>query len=578
MTGGNFMIYAVCVIKRGDKEVGVRLLNMDTGMVTNVANQQLLTVLSQGRSIRNLGIKDNKIDWVQGAIDRYPVIDADTLNVTKNKDSLTVLGYKDDDELGKELQHYTVANYLGQTVILDEHKLIGYARQYPLTNCKLVEKNGMMPFISSLSGDLNYVDSRIELAYDIENNEIIFKMPQAPVNKIEIPNRIKGVRVVHPIFSYVVPQVKAKDIQHIKVANGIELVGGGVFSPFTRLRTIDINSRIKRLLGGLRENFALEGFRLNYLEDGIITSDYFKGLENLKVVDIKNIKSIHSRAFKDCKSLLAQSVLTEGVIEIEAEAFSGCRDTEIILPKTVKAMSRHAFNGCKNLKKIIVQSSNFEISTGYGEDKTELGLQDCGNIELYVPYGVKIKYYFGDNVTVIEADPTDADIKAERIEQKAALLGIDIEAHKAAENPQEMIGIMKSLSEEQWNNIVKEILIDVRNNERNRVIYGVDGFKFRAIIEYRRDIVNKVDVGEKFALIWGKNWMRVVLIDKHLSIKRLENGQDSGWLYRNYCYVFPTKHVSNSSTNPIAKVSINENGYVQITRKYGNKVEIIDSF
>ena len=80
-------------------------------------------------------MKNGKIDWTQGAMDRYPVLDADTLQVIDNRNSIIVLGYRDDEELGKELQIYSLVNYLGQIAELEEQRLVQYASQYQLANC-----------------------------------------------------------------------------------------------------------------------------------------------------------------------------------------------------------------------------------------------------------------------------------------------------------------------------------------------------------------------------------------------------------------------------------------------------------
>ena len=102
----------------------------------------------------------------------------------------------------------------------------------------------------------------------------------------------------------------------------------------------------------------------------------------------------------------------------------------------------------------------------------------CGQVDVYVPYGTNIRDYVGPNVTIHESEPTAGDLKAERIEKKATIIGVDVSAHEIAKTPSEVLGILTSITDADWKKIVNEILVDAKNNVTKNVVRGVDGLMF----------------------------------------------------------------------------------------------------
>lgn len=207
----------------------------------------------------------------------------------------------------------------------------------------------------------------------------------------------------------------------------------------------------------------------------------------------------------------------------------------------------------------------------------------CGNIDLYVPYGTNIREHVGPNVTVHESEPTAADLKAEKIEKKATIIGIDVNAHEIARTPSEVLGVLTSITEPDWKDIVNRILLDARNGIRARVVRGVDGlmFKSESLIDWYSEI-KKVQVSNDFALLWDKRSIKVVYINREVCKKALEitilqyQRYSSRYASRDgYTYKLPTQHVNNSSTNPVKSIEILSPESFKIIRKYGTDVEEI---
>lgn len=573
-------IYAIGAIKRNNDLVGVRLFSEENGTIVNTRLEQVIQYIKDGKDIRNLGLKNGKIDWTQGAMDRYPVLDADTLQVIDNRNSIIVLGYRDDEELGKELQIYSLVNYLGQIAELEEQRLVQYASQYQLANCKLVPKTGPVRHIVSLGGELKHMSSEVTWEYDNYYRELVCRLPEANITKLVVPNRVKGDKVVYPVEIIVTPQTKAKNITHIKVSDGIEQITSKLFGSFTRLRYLDIDSSINYVSHPFKDNYYLEGIAIKRLNFGGITSYMFKDLPYLKEVRIGSpIKFIKNSAFKGCKSLDIQSLIKEGLIEIGERAFEDCSMEELVLPKTLSNLDITAFNNCKNLKKVTFKGNKLAIKINdYRDRESNLKMfAGCGHVDVYVPYGTNIKKYVGNNVTVHESEPTEGDKKAERIEKKATIIGVDINAHDIAQTPSGVLGILTSITEEDWSNIVKKMLIDARNNIRTSVVHGVDGLLFYAqsLIEYGTKI-SKIQVSKDFALIWDRRLLRVVFINREVCKLALERAIEKRERYnrtygssKGYTYQLPIKNIQNSSVNPVKSINIISKDSFKITRKYG---------
>lgn len=578
-------IYAISTIKKNNNLVGIRLFSEDTGSVVNSRIEQVIQYIRDGKDIRNLGLKNGKLEWTQGAMDRYPVLDADTLQILANKNSLIVLGYRDDEELGNDLSIYSVANYLGQVAELDEKRLVQYADQYQLANCKLVPKTGPVRYIVSLGGELKYMSSEVTWEYDNYYRELVCKLPEAKITKLTIPDRVKGDKVLYPYDAVVIPSTKAKNITHIKMSNGIERLTGNLFKSFTRLRSLDIDCNIEYISDSLQDNYYLEEVRIKRLNHGTIPSYFFRDLGNLKKLTIGNtVKIIGNSAFRGCKNLNIQELLKEGLVEIGTRAFADCNIAEIVIPSTVSNLDKTAFDNCKNLRKVVFKGNKLKITFDkYNEkDRESTMFSGCGQVDVYVPYGTNIRDYVGPNVTIHESEPTAGDLKAEKIEKKATIIGVDVSAHEIAKTPSEVLGILTSITEADWKRIVNEILVDAKNNVTTNVIRGVDGLMFetKRMGDWRTNI-KKVQVSNDFALLWDTRSIKVVFINREICKKALERDilayQRFNRNSTEFAYELPTKNVSNSSTNPVKSIEILSDESFKVIRKYGTEREEIYS-
>ncbi len=92
-----------------------------------------------------------------------------------------------------------------------------------------------------------------------------------------------------------------------------------------------------------------------------IAAGSFYGCRSLEKVNIPDkVTFIYYDAFNGCKSLKS-IILPEGLERIGLTAFSDTGLTEIIIPSTVKEI-KNAFFGCPDLEKIVITSSDTELT------------------------------------------------------------------------------------------------------------------------------------------------------------------------------------------------------------------------
>lgn len=108
----------------------------------------------------------------------------------------------------------------------------------------------------------------------------------------------------------------------------------------------------------------------------------FRRKEITRVVLPDTIKVIGEDAFSSCEALEEVNI-PEGVVEIQAEAFSYCRKlTELVIPDSVKTIGKGAFSGCLGLRSIKLP-----------EGLSELGdyvLTNCRQLaEIKLPAGIQ---------------------------------------------------------------------------------------------------------------------------------------------------------------------------------------------
>lgn len=137
-----------------------------------------------------------------------------------------------------------------------------------------------------------------------------------------------------------------RNLAHVTLENGVELVGWEAFGTCTGLRKIVLPASIREIRSGaFRGCEALEKVVLN---PGLQTigSGAFRFCRALKEIEIPgSVKQIPDHAFDGCSSL-KRVVLKHGVRRIGNGAFNGCTSLrEIILPRSVWRIAPNAFNG-----------------------------------------------------------------------------------------------------------------------------------------------------------------------------------------------------------------------------------------
>lgn len=104
-------------------------------------------------------------------------------------------------------------------------------------------------------------------------------------------------------------------------------------------------------------NHTLRPLKVNFPNSiKVIGHDAFRSTDIEEIVFPKNLKSIGSIAFTDCKNL-TNIKLNDGLEVIESEAFERTGLKSVNIPASVKEIGENAFFGCNNLKTVTINGN-----------------------------------------------------------------------------------------------------------------------------------------------------------------------------------------------------------------------------
>jgi len=145
---------AIAIFKRGNAVVGYRLYHETTNKAQDMVVADAMNAFRKFGCINLTWDKEqNKVVGAECSIDRVPVVDVDTNQVTG--DLPIIVGRVDD---GKT-RGFKVVDYQGNVKFLQEDKLIEVAEKHGLSNAKLVTKDDTK-FISAIKGEFPVVEAR----------------------------------------------------------------------------------------------------------------------------------------------------------------------------------------------------------------------------------------------------------------------------------------------------------------------------------------------------------------------------------------------------------------------------------
>ena len=111
------------------------------------------------------------------------------------------------------------------------------------------------------------------------------------------------------------------------------------------------------------------------LNDGLreIGAHAFNGCKELQEINIPStVIKIDEYAFCSCKSLV-EVVLNDGLTEIDSYAFTGCSSLQsITIPSTVTNIGLNAFSNCTNLREVVLSDGLKKIGGGVFNDCSSL--------------------------------------------------------------------------------------------------------------------------------------------------------------------------------------------------------------
>lgn len=172
------MLYIIAVIKESldtQQIKGFTLYNSDDKQYMNFEYDKIRQFLLNGNTIENVKLRGKNIVGVNGALDRYAVINEQ--GKLLSKPSVTVIGVMS----GDNKQYYVVA-YNGIQKQLSHDDLIKLSNTAQLANAKIV-KRGYKYYIGSISGAFPLVFSDGSTVGTNHNSDKLFRVPNIRESK-----------------------------------------------------------------------------------------------------------------------------------------------------------------------------------------------------------------------------------------------------------------------------------------------------------------------------------------------------------------------------------------------------------
>ena len=146
-------------------------------------------------------------------------------------------------------------------------------------------------------------------------------------------------------------------LSKVNIPNSVTIINSCAFANCEKLTSVDIPNSVKEIDDcGFENCESLKDLKMSQglekIGDGV-----FKDCKSLTSIDIPgSLKEIRYSTFENCESLKDLKI-SQGVEEIHREAFENCKSlTSVNIPGSVNFIDSYAFKGCKSLKKVKVYS------------------------------------------------------------------------------------------------------------------------------------------------------------------------------------------------------------------------------
>ena len=420
-------LFMIALIKENTRTVKIRFLNYESVNKYEIADidykSVINTIKAKGNGcIQNLALDNGELKGVNGAIDRYGVIE----NGKIISSSIVIIDKVIDDS-GNALG-YDCCGANGKVWRLRTADLMPFVYKNGLANGKLVNIGGKS-IISAIEG--NYSETKLILTTDNKrqqnsvdtnvtgNIELIFESignnteqvcgiaDREYKGDIVIPKEHNGKKVV----SIRSEAFRGAKIHGVKISEEITDIGQRAFENCKLLKVVDLSAGKHKFIANstFKDCVRLENIHIgNSVEKiheyafartvsldtvnipkatSIIARHAFEYSGISKVNNHGSIRSINDSAFEKCDRL--KEFNFNGVTSIGSRAFAGSGITWAIISNTVSKIGRYAFFDCK-LEEVNIEEGVAEIC--------EYAFASCDNKnkvkQVYIPKSVKI---FGNN-------------------------------------------------------------------------------------------------------------------------------------------------------------------------------------
>ena len=298
-------IVMIAVHKHGNKIIGFRILDTDSGDIKDVPKDNLREVLQREVvDVENVTLQGTRIVGSNGKLQRYPILVNGRLY---GRSPLIILFELADD-------YYRVTNYMGEIVDIHQSEAIRYAETEGIANGKIITTEDGNKFISSING--TYKQDRL-----VRDK----KYGRTLLNKM----KVFGVREYSLDDNYHM-MLNDKSVEELRVARGVLGILPNGCKGALRLREVVLPDTLE-----------------------VLGESAFSGCRSLEVINIpEGVKVIPKRCFLNCTSL-REIHLPNSLKIVETHAFMGCNNLKKVYcgPNPVKMEFGALPRGARRVKR-----------------------------------------------------------------------------------------------------------------------------------------------------------------------------------------------------------------------------------
>lgn len=561
--------YVIALHMDGKEVAGYRIIDtINLKYLDYTVSALIRAMASSNLKIDNLVLNNKKL--VLGAsVDRFPMLSNGTCY--NNQYKATVIGYQQAIGGGNI---YSLMNYDGRVVKMDEYKLIQYGEKYGLTNGKVVTK-GDTKFVASLHGSFRNMLVRPKFRY-LANKESRIK----PCLYIEIPLGFSGDLEIPEMDSYgvaveaiqdavVFPDSEALNVKRLTFPKSVYKITDTWAKTFPNLKEVRVTSFSTTLTKGAFANSKIESFRASTRVNGI--SDFaFKGCRNLKsIISPLGIPSIGEESFSGCVNLNIQSILDQSVGRIETKAFTGCKvESGKLVLKDTSSFNYDTFDLIDNLQILRLDNPTVNMQDASAE-KGKL-YRSSKVIELY-PNNRIIKNIHPD--VIIEYLPGKGDERIALFIERCNLAGIDIDLTDGISDPVKANMVLRIVDSVKLRESLRKFVLCILLGSYMRGTLRLGAFNITTVLDKcnsrEMEISQLKETESGLAIQTAKNWIILPYDKRFLREDNVSYTNDNNRVYYGCGLLLNLRTFRDAGK--VDDISMNEDGAMVVTMRSGKQ-------